>query len=325
MESSRNSFSKQKFKWIFFAQTAWFLIVCLMGSWWGWLIFRQAENIAKLEERIGTDSAEIAKSWLTTQRMLKWEVPVFYFLLLLASIFLIWLYWRDEKRNREVRSFFASLTHEMRTPLTSIRLQAETIADSMTQLDKNWPLMNRLLEDTNRIENQVEKSLELARLEGGGPIFLNELDLIPPIKSVIENWKHLYSDQVKLKFHLEDSTVLGDPHSIQIILRNLLENSIRHSSKNLVNIEITGKPKNGLFEVVYRDDSGGYAGEKRKLGHLFFKGKRSQGTGVGLYLISILMEKMKGKVKFIPTTDGFQVNLYFKRKTTDSGVDSLHD
>ena len=86
------------------------------------------------------------------------------------SIALVWLYLRDQRRTNSLRAFFASVTHELRTPLTSIRLQAESLADA----GNASPLVERLLEDTSRLEGQVEKTLELARIEGGG-----ELDLQP--------------------------------------------------------------------------------------------------------------------------------------------------
>ena len=65
-----------------------------------------------------------------------------------------------------MQAFFASVTHELRTPLTSIRLQAEAIAEG----EQRAELARRLLEDSHRLESQIDKTLELARIEGGGPL-----------------------------------------------------------------------------------------------------------------------------------------------------------
>src|SRR5690606_29195371 len=89
---------------------------------------------------------------------------------------------RDRKRTRSIQAFFASLTHELKTPLTSIRLQAESIADPTNDDAFKRQLVERLLADTSRLEAQVERSLELARLEGGGPVFVQGYEL----KNLIE-------------------------------------------------------------------------------------------------------------------------------------------
>ena len=65
-----------------------------------------------------------------------------------------------------MQAFFASVTHELRTPLTSMRLQAEAIAEG----EQRAELARRLLEDSHRLESQIDKTLELARIEGGGPL-----------------------------------------------------------------------------------------------------------------------------------------------------------
>ena len=82
------------------------------------------------------------------------------------SVLLAWLYWRENRRARGMQAFFAAVTHELRTPLTSIRLQAEAIAEG----DQRVELARRLLEDSHRLESQIDKTLELARIEGGGPL-----------------------------------------------------------------------------------------------------------------------------------------------------------
>src|SRR5258706_7070185 len=94
------------------------------------------------------------------------ESSVFLLLLLAVTALLGWLYWRENRRARSMQAFFAAFTHELRTPLTSIRLQAEAIAEG----DQRAELARRLLEDSHRLEAQIDKTLELARIEGGGSL-----------------------------------------------------------------------------------------------------------------------------------------------------------
>jgi hypothetical protein len=96
--------------------------------------------------------------------MVFWEGGTFLVLLLTISGALFWYYRRDMQRARGTQAFFAALTHELRTPLTSVRLQTEAIAAG----EPSQELIDRLLVDTHRLESQIDKTLELARIEGGG-------------------------------------------------------------------------------------------------------------------------------------------------------------
>jgi signal transduction histidine kinase len=67
-------------------------------------------------------------------------------------------------------------------------------------------------------------------------------------------------------------------------------------------------------EVRFRDDGRGFEGDPSKLGRLFQRGSSSRGTGVGLYLVRVLMERMGGKVEFAAAPEGgFAATLRFQR------------
>ena len=176
----------------------WLSLVCVLGVWWGTLLLRQAKKIAELEGIAGVSSSTTQNHWERTQRMLYWEASSFVGLLLASTVLLFWLYWRDAQRTRGVRSFFAAFTHELRTPLTSIRLQAESIAEALSLKGDEKPLVQRLLEDTLRLEAQVERALELARVEGGGPVFIQPFPIKPWLDRFLASWIADYQDRVRL-------------------------------------------------------------------------------------------------------------------------------
>ena len=113
--------------------------------------------------------------------MLQWESGFFLVLLLTLSAALFWFYWRDMQRARGTQAFFAALTHELRTPLTSVRLQSEAIAAG----EPTQELIERLLADTHRLESQIDKTLELARIEGGGALAEQAIRLDPWLDRVL--------------------------------------------------------------------------------------------------------------------------------------------
>jgi len=295
------------------AHLSWIAVVCLLGAWWGRLLLRQAARIAELEGRLGIALNLTQSQWHRTQRMLYWESLSFFGLLLACTGLLFWLFWRDLERARGLQAFFASVTHELRTPLTSIRLQAESIAESLESQVSEKKLVDRLLQDTLRLEAQVERTLELARVEGGGPVYIQHLQIKPWLDRFLKTWSADYLSQVELDTKVEDVWIEADPTAMQIILKNLLENSVRHSKQDKVRISIHSQSGPSGVSVVVRDNGLGFVGNAQSLGQIFQKGPVSQGTGVGLYLVNVLMRRMGGKAQFRvdPVVEGFEVSLTF--------------
>lgn len=292
------------------AHLIWLGVVCLLGSWWGRLVLIQARKIAELENHLGLALDQTQNHWHRTERMLFWESSTFFALLLGCSALLFWVYWRDVKRARGIQAFFASVTHELRTPLTSIRLQAESISETLSEGVEEKTLVQRLLEDTLRLETQVERTLELARVEGGGPVYSQPLQIKPWLDRFLKTWSSYYREQVEVKTDVEDVLIQADPTAMQMIFKNLLENSIRHSKQNKIKITISTLHQAQGIALRLKDNGQGFQGKKSQLGKIFQKGPSSQGTGVGLYLVRVLMKRMGGWVEFT-SHSGFEVSLWF--------------
>src|SRR5260221_12402211 len=130
----------------------WIFLVLSLGAWWITLLIRQARQIGELQSLAGSADSAVAAQWASTRRMVVGESSVFLLLLLAGTAPLGWLYWRENRRGRSMQAFFAPFTPQLRTPLTSIRLQAEAIA----QGDQRAELARRLLQDSHRPETQSD-------------------------------------------------------------------------------------------------------------------------------------------------------------------------
>jgi signal transduction histidine kinase len=289
----------------------WMTVILALVIWWGFHLLDQAARIAELSVQAGATQAQVIAEQATTHRMVVWEGGTFLVLLMTVSGFLFWYYRRDMRRARGTQAFFAALTHELRTPLTSVRLQTEAIAAG----EPSQELIDRLLIDTHRLESQIDKTLELARIEGGGTLAEQAIRFDQWLDRTLSGIVAPEGSGAQLTVNVAPSLppVRGDTSALQLILRNLVENSVRHGEREPVHLEVEAVAAAQGVDLIYRDDGRGYNGDASKLGSMFLRGGESRGTGVGLYLVRVLMERMGGSVEFANAAGGgFVVTLHFK-------------
>jgi len=288
----------------------WLVVILVLGAWWATIVMRQSGRIAELSQVAGVSQAEAIAEQERTHRMLRWEGGTFLLLLVTVSGALFWYYRRDIRRARGTQAFFAALTHELRTPLTSLRLQTEAIAAG----EPTQELIDRLIVDTHRLESQIDKTLELARIEGGGGLAEQAIRLDQWLDRVLRGIVASEGDGTELTVTVAPGLppVNGDTAALQLILRNLVENSIRHGEREPLHLEVEAVRSPSGVDLRFSDDGRGYAGDAAKLGSMFLRGGESRGTGVGLYLVRMLMDRMGGGVEFSNASDGFEVTLHFR-------------
>jgi signal transduction histidine kinase len=297
--------------WVAVAGVVWLTLQLALVVWWATVIERQAQRIASLEALSGAGHDVIAAQSSRTHVMLVGESSTFLALLLVISLLLAWLYWREHRRARAMQGFFASVTHELRTPLTSIRLQAEALAEG----ERREELARRLLQDSNRLESQIDKTLELARIEGGGPLSEQSIPLHTWVARSLESIGAAHGDRLDLRAHVDASVppVFADSGALQMILRNLVENSVRHAGTTPVSVRLTAAQRGDYVVLEYQDNGQGVGGEAPRLGRLFARGANSSGAGVGLYLVKRLMQRMRGRARFNTAPgEGYRCELWFR-------------
>lgn len=241
--------------------------------------------------------------------MLKWEGFFFIVLILLLSSSIIFLFYKDHKKTKALQVFFASLTHELKTPLASIRLQADVMRDviekdSNPRLDR---LSKRMIEDTTNLEIQMDKILQLSRIEQGGDLNITPVQIEGFSKLIAKKWQDKLDITITSKE--ESALILADEFALTLILKNLFENTCNHTDKTKVFISII-ETNDGL--TMTYSDNGIFKGEIEKLGKLFYKFNSTKGSGIGLYLIKKLMKRMNGQLE-ITNIETLKFKLHFKK------------
>jgi signal transduction histidine kinase len=209
---------------------------------------------------------------------------------------------RVEATVRAQREFVSNASHQLRTPLTGIKLRIEAaMAGSLSeevrrQLEAADTEVDRLAEIVNRL-------LVMARrIEEGGP---SEIDLDEAVHRALERWRERASQQgAVLTARGEGGRALGESADLDQILDNLIDNAVAYAPGPVV---IQAGRANGRAFLAVEDVGPGIAPDERhRVTDRFFRGRTAPkgGTGLGLAIVRELAEKWGGTVIVGPADGG---------------------
>lgn len=261
----------------------WLGITFSLSAWWMIYGMTQAEKLGL--------SAEATRQ----HRMFFWEGSFLLLLVVLGGGALAYFVYWDQRRYEEVKKFFSTFTHELKTSLTSLRLQAEILEERHSENEN----LQRLLKDVVRLELQLENALILAQSEKG-ELFLEEISLRKIMQSLSVHWPRLKVNVMR------DAKLQADQRAIECIFRNLLQNASVHGEASEVNVNAEAA-EDGLL-LSFRDNGRGFKGDPAALGQMFARHTTRSGSGLGLYLSKILAKRMHGSLEF-GANQGFEARL----------------
>lgn len=276
--------------WQYVAAIIWMAFTIALASWW--LIFglSQARQLAALE---GPESAQIAR----VTRMLVLEGVILVGMLIGGGVALLAAIRLEQRRRRDLRSFFMAFTHDLKTSLTSLRLQAEALREDLPAASEN-PNLRRMLTDSVRLQLQLENALALATTDGA--IFIEAIDLRTLIDYLRDDFPELRIDVAG------DGRVRADRRALESVLRNLLQNAVVHGNATHVSLVMNRRPSG--IEIVISDDGTGASSDlSMALDRPFVRPSTTSGSGVGLYVCGRLLSQMHGRIQLRRGAPGFSV------------------
>lgn len=265
--------------WAYVAALAWLALTVSMTLWWLVFGLEQARKLSAL----GGEAEQL----LAAQRMFTWEGGVLIALLLAGGFALVVGIRRERARSREVQDFFLSFTHDLRTALASLRLQAESLqADHSVAADN--PNVERLLRDAVRLELQLENSLFFAQAESG--LLPERIDLRDLILGIAEDWPRLTVEVSA------DANLHADRRALASVLRNIFQNAATHGRATRVIVAVSHEA--GRVRLTITDDgTGPPADAVIDARRPFSRPAATSGTGMGLFVSRRLVERMNGALE----------------------------
>lgn len=269
-----------------FLSVSWLLFTVAFAGWWFYFSYSSINHLAELEP------LKLAR-YEMQRRMIVWEGATWIVLLIVGGAMLIYFIILENRRTVQVEEFFASFSHDVKTSLASLRLQAETLQEEMP----SSPILDRLVADTVRLQLQLENSLYFAA-QRNLKLFMEPLSLNHVLRRVSVQWPNL-------KIRLEQECLLkADERALQSVLGNLIQNAIVHGQASEVSFLVKRRGAHQV-EVHFADNGRGFKGDMSLLGRLFYRATTQSGSGLGLYICGALLGKMNGELKILPKQQGF--------------------
>lgn len=230
---------------------------------------------------------------------------LFFLLLILGLVLLcIWLV-REMRVNQRQQAFLDAVTHEMKTPLASLRLFVDTLGRHDPGTERRREFLARMGEDLDRLDRTMDQVLAAARAEArtrGMRASRTELpELLEVCIAEIRSRHQLPPDSVRLEARA-DVRVRGDSDELGLVFRNLLENAVKYSQGAVdVHVAVSG-PQDGRVSVEIADRGIGIPRkELRRIFERFYRAGRDvqrqvAGLGLGLFIVRSLVRRQGGRV-----------------------------
>ncbi|MSO57220.1 MAG: HAMP domain-containing histidine kinase [Acidobacteria bacterium] len=222
--------------------------------------------------------------------------------LILNTIFLV----REIRRNEQHDAFVNSVTHDLKTPVTSIRLHLETLKARGLAVDdaKRREFYDVMLHDSDRLMHLIEQVLSAGQ-KGRVPLHKERIDLRALADDCItltKTQRHLAPDALRLMADSgEPVEVMGDPDHLRGAILNLLDNAVKYS-RETVHVEVeVGKQKQDRAVVRVRDQGIGIPpNETKRIFGRFYRTpwaltQRVKGTGLGLFIVAQTAKRHGGR------------------------------
>ena len=247
-------------------------------------------------------TVSLASWWLSVgltltnrHRMFVWEGGTFIVLLVAGGLTIVFAIRREHRRRQALETFFMSFTHDLKTSLASIQLQAEGLREDWPEVSAHGSV-DRLLHDTVRLQIQLENSLFVAQPDGR--LLRERIDVAQTFARLAQDWPEL---AVRV---YGAGTVTADARAFDAVCRNLLQNASVHGGATKVDVRLEATDRD-LARITVMDNGRGVpVSTLPVLGEPFARTSASSGTGVGLFVCRQLVTRMGGTLSFAPPPPG---------------------
>ncbi len=280
--------------------------VLLQFSWWAYLLIRTNNHVAELQRQntVSLVAPEKIESDLNKRTlMIIGEGAVFMILLVWAIQRTRVAFRREAMLAERQKNFLLSVTHELRSPLASIGLQAETLIKRDLPKEKQMQILSNVLEDTERLNALIGNILLAARIDTAEfTLQKSKRDLSAFVEQLTDKIAHGVGQQHKFNLQVQQEVEIEfDDVAMHSIIANLLENAAKYSKVGSeITVSLVNKETNVVLSIA--DEGKGIPDSfKQTVFERFYRTgseetRSTKGTGLGLYIANYLAEMHGWKI-----------------------------
>ncbi|MFT5513219.1 MAG: two-component system phosphate regulon sensor histidine kinase PhoR [Bacteroidia bacterium] len=201
--------------------------------------------------------------------------------------------------NKQQNNFLLSVTHELKTPIATMKLLLQTIRSRNLPEPKRNELLDKAVNNVDRLNELTENMLTAMQIENDNYIYGKEEF---SITDMMKNLADSYQMRTDLTVDIEDDVdIVGDRFILRISMNNLLENAIKYG--NDLPIEVTLKATKNKAIIEVKDQGIGIdESERKKIFKKFYRVedeevRDTKGTGLGLFIVRETIEKHNGAIR----------------------------
>lgn len=211
---------------------------------------------------------------------------------------------REDRLHKQQHNFMLSVTHELKSPLASIKLYIQTILKRELDKDQQQQFLKNSLKDIERLDDLVENVLIATKLDNIQSQFQRESFNFSEAVAKIADRLQVYSCTTQsIKQNVEPDIYLnGDNFALTSVVTNLLENAIKYSPPcEQVSVKLY-KEKGDVILSVADFGAGIPDEEKKNVFNKFYRvgsenTRKTKGTGLGLYIVKSVLDKHQAQIK----------------------------
>ncbi len=204
------------------------------------------------------------------------------------------------KVNSELDRFVYSTSHDLRSPITSLRglINLTKYTDHVTEIKSYLVMMEERLIRLDKFIQDISDYSRNSRL----PLHLGEVNIKKLITDALENLQfYPGAERIKLNVNVPDNLIIqSDSIRMQILIGNLLSNAFKYADFKKDNSFVTINVQYNATEVILSIEDNGigiHADYLAKIFEMFFQGyEKSDGSGLGLYIVKETLDKIKGTI-----------------------------
>jgi two-component system phosphate regulon sensor histidine kinase PhoR len=244
--------------------------------WWGYLLVKMEPG------RIG---------------MILGEGSTFLVILIVGAIYFHRLLLKEKHIQAQQRNFLLSVTHELKSPLASIKLYLQTILKRDLDKEKREQFIQSSIDDIGRLDDLVENMLLASKIENRSYSFpKEEFDFSGLMNTMVNRLKINVQGKREVIAEIEEHIdYTGDRFSLGSMVNNLLENAVKYSEEqSRINIQL--KKENEKIKLIVCDQGCGIADDDlEKIFQKFYRAgnemtRKTKGTGLGLFIVQQVVQ-----------------------------------